>query len=259
MSVIGGVSSLLVLAATLAAQPTSSACQEMLALKGPEMSLEISLEVRDENLGSVFQAIGERSGVQFEVAPKAAGLRATLSVENVPVRSILELLATNLRLSYVARLDRIAVEVRPEDDPGVPGYAFSFETVVDGRRQRWPALGTRIGLCGVLKQRLSSTSVYSLHCELPMVEEHDGGDQLTVSWCVKGASGARVSMLFDVTVVRASEDGRREWTERRLIEETIPLGTAAASIFLSDDGRVSVAVVGLARSAGPAGAGTQPR
>lgn len=103
--------------------------QSPLALRGPEMSLEISLDVQDETLGRIFAALGERSGAEFGISSEVSALRASLSVEHVPLRSILELLAKNLQLVYVAEADGVRVERRPRDDPRAPNYAFAFETV----------------------------------------------------------------------------------------------------------------------------------
>ena len=222
--------------------------QTPLALQSPEMSLEISLDVQDETLGRIFAALGERSGAHFDISSEVSALRASLSVEHVPLRSIMELLAKNLQLVYVAEADRVRVERRPRDDPRAPNYAFAFETVARGRTQRWPLLGLRAGLCGVLQQRLKDAAVYSLHPEVPVVEQRDGGDQLTMVYCIEGESSGQVTFLLDVTLVAVSADGYAERTDRRLVRKAIALGAKASAVFASEADRIGVSVIDLARS-----------
>ena len=246
----------IVVAALFVAQAPISAFaedQNPLALRGAEMSLEISLDVQDETLGQIFAAISKRSGAQFDVSSEVSALRASLSVENVPLRSVLELLAKNLRLVYVAEVDRVRVELRPRDDPRAPNYTFAFETVAGGQRQRWPLLGLRAGLCGLLQQRFREAAVYSLHHEVPVIEQRHGGDQLSVVYCIEGESSGQVRFLLDVTVLAVSEDGYAERTERRLVRKAIAVGAKTSLVFASKDDLISVSVIDLVRSKAHAG------
>lgn len=240
-----GALALLAVASRSAALPND----DPLALRGPEMGVGVSLDAQGWPLERIFAALGERSGATFALDPEVASMRANLSVEHVPVRSILSLLAENLRLVYVARGERIEVRLPSADDPRAPNYTFAFDTKVGERSQRWPRIGGRVGLCGILSHDLREVTVYSLHRQVPAIEERAGGDRLTLTWCIEGQSKGLVSFLADVTLVTVSAAGYAEQTRRTLVRKDVPIGGAATPLFVSGDGQVVVSVDGLAAQA----------
>ena len=90
--------------------------------------------------------------------------------------------------------------------------------------------------------------MYSLHPEVPVVEQRDGGDQLNVVYCIEGESSGQVTFLLDVTVVAVSADGYAERTDRRLVRKAIAVGAKASTVFASEADRIGVSVIDLARS-----------
>lgn len=210
------------------------------------MGIAVSLNAQGWPLERIFAALGQRSGATFVLDPEVASMRANLSVEHVPLRSVLSLLAENLRLMYVARGERIEVWSPPADDPRASNYTFAFDTKVGERRQRWPGIAGRVGLCGVLSHDLREATVYSLHRQMPAIEERAGGDRLTLTWCIEGQSKGLVSFLADVTLVTVSAAGYAEQTRRTLVRKAVPIGGAATPLFVSGDGQVVISVDGLA-------------
>jgi len=189
----------------------------------PAFGREWSAELTDASLGEVFEVATGVSHTRFLPQADVAALRTTVTLKNVPVRTVLELLATNHELVYVPKHDGIAVYRRPRP-AGQPVYELTFWVRHQERTLSHPAIPVPVGSCATIKQGVGGGVSLRLSSQIPVLEEHVAYDEIQLVMCIEKEAPAGLELLGESSVRLVLDEGRRRREESVIFRKSVTCG-----------------------------------